>query len=71
MIKDCSEGTGNHINWEIKHDGNGDDTRTLTFDICYNALKTEAGACSHGSEQVHDGFWFRIDPNPDTCASGN
>jgi len=58
---------GNRINYEIKHDGNSDDTRTLTYDICYNAYKTELGGCKTGSEQNHDGFWFRIDPNPRTC----
>lgn len=67
---DCFEGcaNGNRIEWEIAHDGNGDDTRTMTYDICRNAFETELGGCENGSEQNHDGFWFRIDPNAMSCA---
>lgn len=67
---DCFEGCspGNHISWEIAHDGNGDDTRTMTYDVCVSAFETELGGCENGSEQNHDGFWFRIDPNVFSCA---
>lgn len=39
----------------------------LTFDECLTAVKTEMGGCSHGSEQNHAGFWYRLDPNDGIC----
>lgn len=65
-----SDGTvasGNRIEWEIKHGGVGDDTRTMTYDICNTAFNAELAACEHGSESEHNAFWFRIDPNPGHC----
>ncbi|KAK4890933.1 hypothetical protein LTR27_010381 [Elasticomyces elasticus] len=31
-------GNMNHLNFEIKHDGHGDDAREMTYDICNKAL---------------------------------
>ena len=68
---DCTNfdrlGPGNHINYQIAHDGNGGDTRTMEYDICKSAFEWEYGGCSDGSEQNHLGFWFRIDPNQGRC----
>jgi hypothetical protein len=61
------EDQGSRIDWEIKYDGDGTDSRTLTFETCREAFETELAGCEHGSEQNHGGFWFRIDPNPGKC----
>lgn len=59
-------GTMSHISWEIKH--NNDDAETvMSFDACNKAFLTELGGCSTGSEQNHDGFFYKIDPNAGTC----
>lgn len=55
----------NHIYWEIKNEGSAD--ATITWGACNAALNTELGGCSTGSEQSHDGFWYRIDPNDGSC----
>jgi hypothetical protein len=55
----------NRINWEVKLEKGSQ--KTMTYDICKNAFEKESGACQHGSEQVHDDFWFRIDPNAGSC----
>ncbi|KAK5681513.1 hypothetical protein LTS10_006045 [Elasticomyces elasticus] len=59
-------GTWNSIAWEVAH-ANDDAQTTMTYDTCFNAYWTEAQACNYGSEQNHDGFWFRIDPNGNGC----
>jgi hypothetical protein len=61
------EDRGNRIDWDIKYDGDGTDSRTLTFETCQEAFEAELAGCEHGSDQNHDGFWFRIDPNPGKC----
>ncbi|KAK0634453.1 hypothetical protein B0T17DRAFT_502111 [Bombardia bombarda] len=35
--------------------------------FCLNACLTEAFGCSHGSEQNHNNFYFRLDPNGGAC----
>lgn len=59
-------GSMNHLSWEIKH-ANGDDETVLTYDACVKAFEKELGGCSTGSEQNHDGFFYKIDPNAGTC----
>ena len=59
-------GSINHIDWQISH-ANDNAESTMTWDICHRAFATELGGCSTGSEQVHDGFWWRIDPNSGAC----
>jgi hypothetical protein len=61
------EDKGNRINWEIKYDGDGTEDRILTFETCKKAFEAELEVCQYGSDGVHDGFWFRIDPNPGKC----
>lgn len=56
----------NHIDWAVEmRDGGAD--KVIDFDTCMNAFKTELGGCASGSEQYHDGFWFRIDPSTGAC----
>ena len=58
----------NHIEWAIEvRDGQGE--KTIDYDTFKAAFETELGGCSDGSEQNHDGFWFRIDPNARKCAA--
>ncbi|KAK5166912.1 uncharacterized protein LTR77_007641 [Saxophila tyrrhenica] len=61
----------NHIDWEIKHDGDGDDTHTISYDSCMAGFKNivDTMGCTLGGEQNYDGFWFRIDPNPGACGT--
>lgn len=37
------------------------------YENAKSACLTEANACDHGSEQNHDDFWYKIDPNGGTC----
>ena len=72
--KHCSkwtkpDGGSSHINWEIQHDYDGTDDRTVSYDDCVNAWNTELGGCSTGSEQKHNGLWMKIDPNDGSCPS--
>jgi hypothetical protein len=39
----------------------------LTMFSCENAIKTEFGACSTGSEQQYGSFHYVIDPNAGSC----
>jgi hypothetical protein len=39
----------------------------LSYEECYQSFEIERTACSHGSEQVHGSFWYRIDPNDGSC----
>lgn len=55
----------NHIWWEVKNEGSGE--ATVSYDACIAALNMEVGGCSTGSEQSHDGFWYRIDPQDGNC----
>lgn len=56
----------NHIDWAIEiRDGKPD--KVITEEACLHAFHTEFGGCEHGSEQVHEGFWFRIDPSSGAC----
>ncbi|KAK5172373.1 uncharacterized protein LTR77_004012 [Saxophila tyrrhenica] len=69
---DCTEwgiegGGVNHIWWEIQTEGDSTDEVTITYDTCNSALSTELGGCSTGSEQNHDGLWFKIDPQAGSC----
>lgn len=58
----------NHLDWAIEvRDGQGE--KKIDYDTCKAAFETELGGCSDGSEQNHDGFWFRIDPNARKCAA--
>lgn len=59
-------GSINHIIWEIHHD-NDDAESTMTWEMCNKAFETEAGGCSSGSEQHHEGFWYKIDPQSGPC----
>jgi hypothetical protein len=58
--------TFNHIDWAIEIRGNNPE-KQITYEQCVAAFETEAGACHSGSEQNHDGFWFRIDPSSGGC----
>jgi hypothetical protein len=59
-------GGKNHINWEFVHDSEEEEI-TMTYDMCMRALNEEASACSLGSEQTHEGFRYKIDPNEGSC----
>lgn len=63
---------GNHINWKIAHDDDGDDTRTMTADTCKYVLESLVfNECKdYGGEQTYGGFYWKADPNPGTCAQG-
>jgi hypothetical protein len=57
----------NHLDWAIEvRDGQ---EKTIDYETCKAAFESELGGCSNGSEQNHDGFWFRIDPNARNCAA--
>lgn len=60
---------GNQLNFEIKHGGDGDDTRKITSDVCDRAFEDLYKDCFLGGERTTDGFWFRLDPNPGMCPS--
>jgi hypothetical protein len=67
-VVDKVESTGtNRIDWAIKNEGSAD--ATIDFQKCSDALNTEVGGCDSGSEQSHDGFWYRIDPNEGKCSA--
>jgi hypothetical protein len=58
----------NRINWEIEHDGQGDDTRKLSYETCQAGFKNVFENCKdYGGELNHDGFWFKLDPNNLRC----
>lgn len=59
-------GGTNHIYWKFGH-ASDEEEMTMTYDVCMKALNTEASACSRGSEQIHDGFFYIIDPNEGPC----
>lgn len=40
---------------------------TADRDACKAAMNTEISVCGRGSDQVHDGFWYRIDPEIGAC----
>lgn len=40
---------------------------TMSYDVCMKALNVKASACSRGSEQEHEGFFYGIDPNEGAC----
>lgn len=64
---DLSDDGWNHLDWAIEmRDGQ---EKTIDYETCKKAFETELGGCSNGSEQNHDGFWFRIDPNARKCAA--
>lgn len=57
----------NHIDWAIEA-SHGQSGGTITYDLCNAAFGTEVSGCASGSEQNHDNFWFRIDPNSGRCS---
>lgn len=59
-------GGTNHIYWKFQN-LSGEEEVTMTYDMCMKALNTEASACSRGSEQNHEGFFYVIDPNEGSC----
>ena len=59
-------GGTNHIYWKFQN-LSGEEEVTMTYDMCMKALNTEASACSRGSEQNHEGFFYIIDPNEGSC----
>jgi hypothetical protein len=59
-------GSINHIDWQISHNNDNAES-TMTWDICNSAFSTELGGCDTGSEQVHDGFFWKVDPNAGAC----
>ena len=64
---DLSDDGWNHLDWAIEvRDGQ---EKTTDYETCKAAFETELGGCSDGSEQNHNGFWFRIDPNARKCAA--
>lgn len=63
---DLSDDGYNHIDWAIEvRDGQAD--AEIDYETCKAAFETELGGCSMGSEQNHEGFWFRIDPSARRC----
>jgi hypothetical protein len=59
-------GGTNHIYWKFQN-LSGEEEVTMTYDVCMEALNSEASACSRGSEQNHEGFFYVIDPNEGSC----
>jgi hypothetical protein len=59
-------GSINHIDWQISHNSDNAELK-MTWDVCNSAFSTELGGCDTGSEQVHDGFFWKIDPNAGAC----
>ncbi|CAJ2509200.1 Uu.00g142260.m01.CDS01 [Anthostomella pinea] len=61
----------NHLDYEIKPGDNSSDDEGNSKDLdeqkCITALYTEVHGCQSGSEQKHDGFWFKLDPNTGDC----
>jgi hypothetical protein len=66
---DLSDDGWNHLDWAIEVRGDGQQEKTIDYETCKKAFETELGGCRDGSEQNHDGFWFRIDPNARKCAA--
>lgn len=62
----------NHMIMEFKHNDDGDDTLTMTYDICSDALHGIFDDCSdYGGDTDRDGFFMRLDPNPWGCGDSN
>lgn len=60
----------NHVDYEMSYDGDGDDAREMTYDICTAGLHSIFDDCSdYGGDAVRDGFFFKLDPNPFKCSS--
>lgn len=59
-------GGTNHIYWKFQN-LSGEEEVTMSYDVCMKALNAEASACSRGSEQEHEGFFYVIDPNEGAC----
>jgi hypothetical protein len=59
--------SGNHLNWEMAHDGHGDEARTLSYEVCVAGFKNVHDSCEHGGEMESGGFWFKLDPNTRSC----
>lgn len=59
--------SGNHLNWEMAHDGHGEDSRTLSYEACVAGFKHVHDSCEHGGEMESGGFWFKLDPNTKSC----
>lgn len=60
----------NNLIYQLAHDGNGSDTRTMTYDVSRAGLHSIYDNCNdYGGDTVRDGFWFRLDPNPRNCGS--
>jgi hypothetical protein len=54
----------NHINWVINLAG---PSKMMTWEICSKAFVTELNGCPNGSEQNHEGFFFKIDAEVGNC----
>lgn len=58
----------NKIDWQIKHDGNGDGSRTLSYDACVKGFRQVLDSCpNQGGDLNSGGFWYRMDPNFGQC----
>lgn len=57
--------SGDKVEMVIKNNQGG--SQGMSYDECYHSFQIECGACFHGSEQNHGGFWYRIDPNNGKC----
>ncbi|KAI1850143.1 hypothetical protein JX265_003514 [Neoarthrinium moseri] len=44
---------------------------TLDYNNCLSYMKKESGACEHGGENTHDGWFVVADPNAGTCIPSN
>ena len=82
LIAECDMGCkggkdgskNNKINWQINlpaghhlHQLELPRSELMTWETCSHAFVKELNGCSRGSEQIHDGFWFKIDPNEGDC----
>lgn len=59
------DNSADQVQMVIKNNQGG--SQGISYDECYQSFEIERGACTHGSEQNHGGFWYRIDPNNGKC----
>ncbi len=54
-----------HVDVTLRNIGSG--TNILSYVQCLLDVATEINGCSHGSEQNHGNFWYKLDPNDGSC----
>lgn len=61
----------NHLDFIVRQGDCGELTvctlNVMTYDMCLAALTVEVAACERGSNQNHNGIYWRIDPGHGPC----